>query len=70
VISWFQAFAAFELNLYRYIMTRTPAEQEDLEAKQSAGMKITSVTTTDADGKKQLNRKVGLCTSCESSCDP
>ena len=51
-------------------MTRTPAEQEDLEAKQSAGMKITSVTTTDADGKKQLNRKVGLCTSCESSCDP
>lgn len=40
-----------------FFVKRTPAEQTDLEEKQSAGMKITSVTTTDADGKRQLNRK-------------
>ena len=40
-----------------FFMKRTEADQADVEAKQAAGLKITSVTTTDADGKKQLNRK-------------
>ena len=40
-----------------FFMKRTEADQADLEAKQAAGIKITAVTTTDADGKKQLNRK-------------
>uniref|UniRef100_A0A7S0SLH6 Calx-beta domain-containing protein n=1 Tax=Mantoniella antarctica TaxID=81844 RepID=A0A7S0SLH6_9CHLO len=35
---------------------RTVEQQVDLEAKLSAGMKVQSVTTTDADGKVHLNR--------------
>ena len=47
------SFAA-DKNFWR---KRTPEETADLEEKQIAGMKVTSVTTTDSDGKVQLNRK-------------
>ena len=40
-----------------FFMKRTKEEEADVEKQQAAGLKITSVTTTDSDGKKQLNRK-------------